>query len=242
VRGSYAIGAAVVVGLWSLACGGGTTPVEGDPVVIDVPTPDPVVVAPTPAPAPAPAAPRCPEGVHAAPLWQGEYPGPVVNVTKEFTTPARAAACDGEPKGPCTVAVGIYHPWANTAARFATLRPIDKFRLNGPWTAQTDIGKTLSLTAGDEVEITAYYGEGYCGYRAGGSEFAAMCPDMLTTADDKPLFEAVSAIEFADIQVLGVDCREGHAGWIDVNDALFALAEVEEGEVIEYGSVGPAQK
>ncbi|MFN7145990.1 MAG: hypothetical protein ACK4YP_19595, partial [Myxococcota bacterium] len=138
----------------------------------------------------------------------------------------------------CTLAPGLYHPWAGTKAEFATLTRVERWRVVQGLTVEPEPGRRLSLAVGDIVEIPTYLSEGYCQWRVRGQTFAEWCPGN----DPDPRFAALppTPADYTDQQVLGVACREGHAAWIDVTDALLATPGVREGDIVEYGAVGPA--
>jgi len=204
-----------------LACGG----------LADVDSPSTPVVAPEAVPAPTPAAPtsRCGSGLQQVDYWQGEYPGPVVEVTSAVEVPSYNAPCDGAPSATCRLEPGLYHPWPPGAGKaFATLRPIDRFRA----TRAGEIGDgetTLSFAEGTTVEVLGYYGEGYCALRVEGKSIDGMCPGM---SDDG--LEEIPGPETPEIQLFQAPCGT----WVQVDESLFARPEVRQGDIVEYGKVG----
>jgi hypothetical protein len=175
-----------------------------------------------PAPAPEAAPGRCPAGVEPAPLWVGEYPGPVVEVTQAVTLPGRAAPCDAAATLTCTVPPGLYHPWSTLEAGFVTLSRVQRYRATRAHEG---------LDEGEIVEVTTYLAEGYCRWRVRGRELDERCPE--------DGFEELPAEPWDDLQTLGVDCREGRRAWLDA-PALLATPGVREGVVLGYGEIGPA--
>jgi hypothetical protein len=214
----------------------------------EVPTETPAVEAPAPEAAPeaAPAgkgkrgkgkgkvgkvAPgECPEGQVAAPSWPGEYPGPVVDVVKPFKAQALGAPC-GKALPECEVQPGLYHPWSEVEAEYVTVRGLDRYKATKACAIEG-----VSVAAGDIVEVYQYFGEGFCGYRVAGKELSDSCPDLL---EGQPL-EAIPGPEVKERQLFSVKCG-ARTGWVEANEALFALPEVREGTIVEYGVVGPGK-
>lgn len=205
----------VVVILLSLACGGlgndngggGGEPVAGDGL--------------------------CAGGLHAAMTWQGEYPGPVVDVQQPVTLKFRRDPCSTV-EGECTLAAGLYHPWAmaRKATGFATVRPVLRYEATRNFTDEEGV----SFQKGDIVEVTAYLGEGFCAFRRNGVEDSGYCPNMF----DEGVFTLLNpeAEQIPQIQLFEAPCQTGGSGWFVVDDAL-ARPEVKEGVITGYGEVGP---
>src|SRR5690242_183983 len=72
---------------------------------------------------------ECPEGVVAAPSWPGEYPGPIVDVTKAVKVKASAEPC-GQATLDCELPAGLYHPWSDTDGDtdYVTVRSIERWK------------------------------------------------------------------------------------------------------------------
>jgi hypothetical protein len=172
----------------------------------------------------------CPEGVVAAPSWPGEYPGPVVDVVKAVSVQVRAEPCS-RPSFDCSVPAGLYHPWSEVPSDYVTVRSITKWKL----TKDVDVDE-LHAKTGDIVEVYQVFGEGYCGYVVAGKEVTAPCPELL----GESLTRVEGGRDIPDKQMFSVTCG-GRTGWVEENDALFALPEVREGTIPEYGTVGPGK-
>lgn len=216
-----------VVGAWSLACSSGEAPEAAPPVATPAPE----------APPPAPVATRCPEDVVFFETWQGEYPGPPVDVKGVVTVPARAEACDAEAALTCTVPVGLYHIWSNDSASFGTIRGIERWKALRATTL--DLDAPVPIAAGEVVTMTGYMGEGFCSVTAGKAQSTTQCPSMIEDAQG-PLFEQIPTREVPEIQLVKVKCTEGRELWFDVDKALFDRPEVAEGAITEYGKADHA--
>lgn len=215
----------LVVGT-SIACGSGGAP--------DVAAPP--IAAPTPVAPPAPVTPaatRCPEGVIFFETWQGEYPGPPVDVKTAVTVPARAMPCDAEAASTCTVPVGLYHMGANHDGKFGTIRATEHWKAKRATTLDMD-GKPTSVAAGDVVVVNGYMGEGFCDVAVGSVSTTTECPSLLED-EGGPFFERLPEPEGTDIQLFAANCTEGRELWIDADKALFDRPEVTEGSITEYG-------
>ena len=177
-------GLAAVFGLGSMrpASDSFATPVMGtaatQPEPVDETPPVPVDETP-----PAPAA-RCPEGSHVFMFWQGEYPQPVVSVTREVELKGRADPCDETATASCRVPTWLYHPWTEGGLGYATIRGIDRYRT----TREVELWET-TIAAGTDVEVIGYFGEGICQFRIGGEELDDGCPGV----GDDDAFQELSA-------------------------------------------------
>lgn len=170
----------------------------------------------------------CPEGVIASPSWPGEWPSPVVDVTKPVAVSVRTEPC-GKATLTCTVPVGIYHPWSKIESEYLTVRGIDRYEVIKAAT----IGER-PVAVGDIVEVVQYFGEGFCGYRIAGAEAEDSCPEIL---DGSPL-KQIPGPTVAEVELFSVSC-DGKTGWVEATDALLALPEVRPGTTPDWGSVGP---
>lgn len=177
---------------------------------------------------------RCPDGVEVRNFWVGEYPEPVIHVSRTVTVAARVTPCDRDPTRTCTVSSGVYHPWSRGPARFATIGAIERFRV----LRATTVGE-ISVVAGEVVEVPGYLSEGMCEWRIRGETVSESCPDQLADSTGR-LFEAVPTVTpgFSDTQLLGLSCTDGSEAWIDVR-ALSTVPGVRQGKVLGYGEVGP---
>ena len=175
----------------------------------------------------------CAGGLASTPTWQGEYPGPVVDVRQPVTLSYRLDPCSSV-EGSCTLGAGLYHPWAESrlATGFSTIRPVLRYEVTRDYTNE----EGDSFSKGDIVEVTAYLGEGFCAWRRNGVEESGYCPEMF----DETAFTLLNpeAESLPETQLFRASCEDGSTGWFVVDDAL-AEPEVEEGVITGYGSVGP---
>lgn len=183
----------------------------------------------------------CPAGTETVPLWQGEYPSPVVQVLEEVALPASAGPCQPAAEE-CVVAPGLYHPWAGgregAATGFATVTATTRYRATegGSYEVYSDAGaERWPLDPGDVIEVGAYYGEGQCELRFGSKTASGECPGVGELA-----FEELPGLDFEERQLVQIPCYRGGELWIEVDEALFARPEVTEGVITGYGEVGPA--
>jgi len=226
---------AVGVAVGGLACGAGA-----DTAVVEVP-PFEKEIAEQPLAIPAGGkgtTPKpCADGREPAHLWQGEYPGPVVDVTTPVTVEVQTDLCGAEPKKNCTVAAGIYHPWANATAEYWTVRSVEKYVLEKP----AVIGET-NYPAGTVLEVTAYVGEGYCGMRTGGKDIDGSCPDMLGDDAGNPVARREGPEPLPETQLVSVACAEGGTGYWPISEEVtFQIPGVKPGTILEYGRAGKAE-
>ena len=176
----------------------------------------------------------CSDTIVSAPVWQGEYPSPVVFLHETtqlngFEHPCHALQ---ESARPCTAPEGLYHPWGGHGPGFVTLRGLDRFAV----LRSVDVDG-VSLEPGDQVIVRAYYGEGFCGMVSNDEEFSDMCPEFWTD-DEGDLFQSISSSD-VERQFFLAQCTNGNPAWIEVTDALFANEHVEAGNIIGYGEVAP---
>lgn len=204
------------------------------------------VAPPAPAPAPAAVAPEpvakakkgkgknkargrargaCPQGVVTNLGWEGEYPSPVVEVTKPVSLKASADPC-ADPTMDCAVPAGLYHPWSQVEVDYATVRSVEKYRAKH----DTTVGET-AVKSGEEVTVTQYLSEGYCIVEVAGKDGEAECP---LDAD----FEKLPGREVPTRQLIEFSCGGTSKGWVDAAELMKAPG-VQEGKVVEWGTVGP---
>ena len=174
------------------------------------------------------------EGREVTTVWQGEYPSPVIDVTRPAPAPARKEPC-GPIVGSCTLQPGLYHPWADRALAFATVRPALRYRLN-----QAHTSGDAEIDTGETVEVTAYMGEGFCAYRHDGRALGDHCPEILNEQGDAELLTLLNPEDedLSEHQLFQASCAEG-ARWITVEDAL-QVAGIREGLILGYGEIGAA--
>ena len=175
--------------------------------------------------------PTCPDGIIVADGWSGEYPGPVVNVTRAMTVRARNHPCDPAPTRSCQIAAGLIHPWVEGAdAEFVTVRAVEPFRVEKALT----LGN-VSLKAGDRVALTQVIGEGFCRYQIDGTDVEAECPGL-----NKGALTPMATRSPQPLQMARVACGgpgDAHA-WLLVDAQLMGRDGIEEGKVLDYGKVG----
>lgn len=171
----------------------------------------------------------CPEGVSVVPFWQGEYPGPVVQIDAPLTLPVSPSAC-AAPTRECTLEPGLYHPWAQTAAEFYTAQPTARYE------AQVDLDLASNrVAAGEIVEIPSYLSEGMCLVTYGESEMEIPCDEVQSGP-----FTTLPEVDYPLTQYLAVSCGD-FVGFIAVDEALFRRKGVREGQILGYGVIGPAE-
>ncbi len=184
----------------------------------------------------------CPDGRLVRPGWQGEYPMPILHVQTDAPLPARSSACAPQADRSCRPTPGVYHPWSRSlppagakADRFVTVRGVDRWRMLREHRPE---GWRETLPAGAVVEVLFYAGEGYCEERVeGGAVDVQPCPDLWPEGTAERI---APAEEPAETQLVRVPCAQGGAAWLEGSAAIFEQASVAEGELIEYGQVGPA--
>jgi hypothetical protein len=103
----------------------------------------------------------------------------------------------------------------------------------------------VTVPAGTEVIEQFYMAEGQCGLVINGQSAEGYCPSIGSASglgEDESSFKSLpnASPDFVNQQYLGIDCTEGHKGWIRVSDSFMGLPDVQEGEILGYGSVGPS--
>lgn len=107
----------------------------------------------------------------AARFWQGEYPGPVIDVLskhskKTTTIQAWDSLRNPQNQRSCTIQNGLYHPWSKTANSVLLYYTIDEllhYRVRETLNkSQLDaLGLTgINIKAGDDIRNVVYLGEG----------------------------------------------------------------------------------
>ena len=172
----------------------------------------------------------CVGDLEAAMAWEGEYPGPVVQVVDSTMLPRRADPC-GPITGECLVGPGLYHPWG-VGSGFATVRAVDRYVMSADHTN----GEGFTFAKGDTVEVTVYLGEGFCSFRVNGEEMSGECPNLMGDASEFVL-QNPEAEALPETQLFQANCAEGGQGWVEVGVAL-GTPGIMEGVVTGYGSVG----
>ena len=184
-----------------------------------------------------------PAGMFVGDGWQGEYPGPILDIRSPVQVRAFQDVCDPAPSLDCAVPPGLYHPWSKTTqSRFRTLRSITIYKALADFSMDAVEGQpAASFPAGTTVEILYYYGEGICQWRIAGKTYDNACPEQLVGEGETPRFEEQKPASPPpeDRQFFLVHCAGGDA-WVEVTEALMSAPGVREGQVLSYGEVGPA--
>lgn len=237
--------------LFALACA--SMPEAVPPAPASGPIPDavaaPAAVPPTETPAPA-ALPlrasdkeagfmaRCADGQFVVPLWQGEYPSPIVQVGEGVTTRVALDPCAKATRD-CQLASGLYHPWAGESLGPAEVGFGTRLRTSRYTATKATSIAGVAVAAGAELEVLTYLSEGMCSMRHGDVVFEEMCPGT-AGGDDTTWLEAPE-LAAAPTQLIEVRCAgETRPFWLTVDDALLATKGVQEGVMLGYGQIGPA--
>ncbi|MBD3868615.1 MAG: hypothetical protein IFK94_10870 [Acidobacteria bacterium] len=173
---------------------------------------------------PVPPDPGCPDGMVIHPMWQGEYPGPVIHVIDPVEVPTFADPCDPYPSGTCTLTAGVFHPWGD-GDDFVTLRPVEPYTAKDRFTLEETI-----VEVGETVLVTGYLAENICAFRVREETIHAEC----LYEDNYPL-EALPALPVEELQFFRAGCE----GWILVDEDLFDHQKIVDGAILEWGKVGP---
>lgn len=176
----------------------------------------------------------CPTGTSIIPYWQGEYPGPVVDIQTNVVVQVSEDECS-PPTRSCQLPPGLLHPWAPAyALEFKTVVAVQKYRATRLIRLDT-WGEPAVVKPDEVVEITGYLGEGNCEIRMpDGTSVEGWCP-----GDPSEGWVEVDAISFAERQLARVPCQGGQPGWLVVDRSLFGKQQIAEGEIHGWGSVGP---
>ncbi|MHB8138376.1 MAG: hypothetical protein ACYDGO_08310 [Smithellaceae bacterium] len=175
----------------------------------------------------------------AAPFWQSEYPGPVIDVSskKSGRTIAQAYQSLRKLDAPvaCTVKNGIYHPWSktqNSVINYYTITSVEDYRAR-----KTVKLEQYSISEGDSITNVVYASEGLCIGNLKDRQIEFRCSDV----DENPqefqrLGEADKASRLE--QWLYLKCEEGHDAFIQDSE-LLKTKGVKQGVIVKYGEVGP---
>jgi hypothetical protein len=90
------------------------------------------------------------------------------------------------------------------------------------------------------VTVLAYLAENFCLVAVGDQQFDTNCPDEGDPAGLVPIPDPSEAFGYR--QFLGVQCTEGHTGWVRTDDALFAHPQIRNGRIEGYGAVTKAEE
>lgn len=180
--------------------------------------------------------------------WSGEYPGPVIKVTKTTTIEGVNSVRTEKPKAvKCTLDKGIYHMWANKQAKqvinYYTLTNYLAAEIVGDVSDEAiwhdEVDETMKDLQKGEVISHIYYGaEGWCGgkmKREGKMRDVSFdCFEVL----ESPQFKMISEDkdwEFHE-QWLYLSCQEGHNAFIQDIEFL-KQKNVVQGQITGFGSV-----
>lgn len=154
-------------------------------------------------------------------------------VSESTAVPARTDPC-GEPTSSCTVPPGVYHPWSETEAQYATVRAVDACVALRPFEldqvsadGQPDRRR---FPEGTRVLELLYGGEGYCEVSIDGLELGMDCPSSQMRGE-APAFAALDDGQTRPptLQLVRVPCEGGPAAWIeaapDGHDGVGSRAE-----------------
>ena len=181
---------------------------------------------------------RCADGQFVVPLWQGEYPSPIVQVGEGVTTRVALDPCAKATRD-CQLASGLYHPWAGESLGPAEVGFGTRLRTSRYTATKATSIAGVAVAAGAELEVLTYLSEGMCSMRHGDVVFEEMCPGT-AGGDDTTWLEAPE-LAAAPTQLIEVRCAgETRPFWLTVDDALLATKGVQEGVMLGYGQIGPA--
>lgn len=178
--------------------------------------------------------------------WSGEYPGPVIDVTRKTTIQAHASVRKLGKTQSCTVKEGLYHPWSQDSTsliNYYTLVDLTIYEaekdtaLEEAFTVKED--KPVVLKKGDQVTNEVYLSEGWCRaeVRTEKSKYLIeyFCDAVLALKNRSP-----KSPFSVDEQWIYVRCEEGHKAFMQDIDFLNS-PDVREGQILGYGEVGPGR-
>jgi hypothetical protein len=177
----------------------------------------------------------CSADIMASEAWEGEYPGPSVDVRRPVTVPGFAHPCDAAATLNCKLVQGVYHPWSTTTrSRYLTVQAVHRYRARTPVTVTQEDASSRVLPAGTIVSVPVYLGENICAFELGDLRWTAECPD------DAGWDNVYARPEGSGRKLFLADCDGGRAGWVEVDASLMTRPEVREGAILEYGVAEPA--
>lgn len=175
----------------------------------------------------------------AAPFWQSEYPGPVIDVRskKSGTMTVRAYQSLRKLDSPvaCTIKHGIYHPWSktkNSAIHYYTITPVEDYKAR-----KTAKLEEYTIHSGDIITNVVYLSEGCCKGNLKNRQIEFTCSALQENPQDFQLLGKADSGSRPE-QWLYVKCEEGHKAFIQ-DSALLKTKGVKKGVIIKYGEVGP---
>lgn len=175
----------------------------------------------------------------AAPFWQSEYPGPVIDVRsrKSGTMTVQAYQSLRKLDSPvaCTIKHGIYHPWSktnNSALHYYTITPVEDYKA-----LKTAKLEEYTIHAGDIITNVVYLSEGFCKGNLKNRPIEFTCSALQENPQDFQLLGKADNGSRPE-QWLYLKCEEGHKAFIQ-DSALLKTKGVKKGVIIKYGEVGP---
>lgn len=175
----------------------------------------------------------------AAPFWQSEYPGPVIDVSskKSGKTTVQAYQSLRRLDAPvaCTIKNGIYHPWSktqNSVINYYTITSVEDYRAR-----KTVKLEQYSISEGDSITNVVYASEGFCIGNLKDRQIEFRCSDV----DENPQeFKRMGAADTGASreQWLYLKCEEGHDAFIR-DSALLKTKGAKSGVILKYGEVDP---
>lgn len=175
--------------------------------------------------------------------WSGEYPEPVIDVTKEMTFKNAISTLKNlTPKIECTIPAGLYHPWSNekdvlkVVLSYTTLAPMKIYEALDDY--QFD---EIQFKKGDVIARHHYLSEGYCAgilkkHQSGVMKSIEYSCHIIFSK----YFKTVTNDKYPNEQWINVKCAEGYNAFI-LDEDLLSTPGVKEGEIADYGSVQRVQ-
>ncbi len=197
--------------------------------------------------------------------WQGEYPGPVIDVSskkKNKTTTVKGWESLREltVQKSCTIANGLYHPWSqtkNSVVNFYTIAPVLDYVVMKDITNPQDLGLSALYEADSVPMIKANSEIVNFMYLAEGGAMATLLQDdkelylylsydslekpeyftkTLETKALKTVIEEDGSTYDVNEQWLYVKCVEGYNVFIE-DTALLSQKGVKQGNITGYGDI-----
>jgi len=172
-------------------------------------------------------------------FWQGEYPGPIIDVSskKSGKTTVQAYKSLRKLDAPiaCSVINGIYHPWSktkNSVINYYTITPVEDYKA-----LKTAKLEEYTIQAGDIITNVVYLSEGFCKANLKNREIEFTCSALQENPQE---FQRLGNADTGSRQEqwLYIKCEEGHEAFIQ-DSALLKTKGVKKGVIIKYGEVGP---
>lgn len=200
-------------------------------------------------------------------FWQGEYPGPVIDVNSkkkgQTTIQGWTSLRKLDKRQNCTIQNGLYHPWSstpNSVINYYTLTPVYEYivthNLPQHILNSFDTDDNTKISAGDKIINVFYLSEGYSTATLvqGAKETTIglswdaleVNPDYFSlTKKTEPLVLTTlndGTIYESNEQWLYLNCKEGTKVKVFVQDTdLLSQKGIKKGNIIDYGSVEGAK-